>query len=75
MKSVDMSQIGGNFSQTDNMAETTEDYDDIDHVGSSNIDVNTRGQVKSRNTNTTPFHNKTNSIFSSTQLSSNTPRI
>jgi len=43
MKSVDMSQIGGNFSQTDNMAETTEDYDDIDHVGSSNIDVNTRG--------------------------------
>jgi hypothetical protein len=39
-----MSIIGaGNFSQTDNMAETTEDYDDIDHVGSSNIDVNARG--------------------------------
>ena len=36
MKSVDMSIINaGNFSQTDNMAETTEDYDDIDHVGCS----------------------------------------
>ena len=56
MKSVDMSQMGGNFSQTDQMAETTEDYDDIDHVGSSQIDTTTRvAQVKSRNTNHTPF--------------------
>jgi|TARA_B110000285_G_C15107943_1_gene609171 hypothetical protein len=38
------------------MAETTEDYDDIDHVGSSQIDSNPRGHgIKSRNTNTTPF--------------------
>mgnify|MGYP000123063797 CR=1 FL=1 len=38
MKSVDLSQKGGNFgnfSQIDNMAETTEDYEEIDYVGSS----------------------------------------